>query len=188
MKVVVASTNPVKVGAVRDVFARAFPDRQVDVQGQALEIDLPDQPLGDVETRNGAVARAHHVLATTDAEVGVGLEGGVAFEAGEACLIGWCAIATRDGVLSVSHGASMPLPPSVARDVAAGRELGPVMDELTAVHNSKRGLGAVGYFTCGLLPRQKSWEYTVTCALVKLLRPELYAEGGECRTGLAGAY
>lgn len=193
MKVIVGSTNPVKVRAVRSVFARAFRDRDIKVEGIDVDLGLPDQPLGDDETRRCAVARAAHVLATTDADVGVGLEGGVMFENGgeaegdgegevserEAHLIGWCAIATRDGTLSVVHGASMPLPPAVGREIAAGRELGPVMDELTGVHNSKQKLGAIGYFTCGLLPREKSWEYAITCALVKLLRPEHYAgEGG----------
>ncbi|NLG78624.1 MAG: inosine/xanthosine triphosphatase [Firmicutes bacterium] len=187
MEVIVGSTNPVKVRAVRSVFARAFRDRDIKVEGIDVDLGLPDQPLGDDETRRCAVARAAHVLATTDADVGVGLEGGVAFESGgegdggerEAHLIGWCAIITRDGVLSVARGASMPLPPAVGREIAAGRELGPVMDELTGVHNSKQKLGAIGYFTCGLLPREKSWEYTITCALVKLLRPEHYAgEGG----------
>ncbi|MGE5587297.1 MAG: DUF84 family protein [Clostridia bacterium] len=206
----VGSTNPVKVRAVREVFARAFRGSDVEVEGMSVDVGLPDQPLGDDETRRCAVARAVHVLETTDADVGVGLEGGVAFEneAGgeswnkgdgdsggeggkrearlEAHLIGWCAIATRDGTLSVAHGASMPLPPAVAREVAAGRELGPVMDELTGVHNSKQKLGAIGYFTCGLLPREKSWEYTITCALVKLLRPEHYAAKGK-RAGDPGA-
>jgi len=217
VKIVVGSTNPVKVRAVRRVFTRAFRDKNVkiEVEGVNVDLGLPDQPLGDDETRRCAVARAAHVLATTDADVGVGLEGGVAFEgaggwqlrggrdagaaadeaaleASETCeahLIGWCAIATRDGVLSVAHGASMPLPPAVGSEVAAGRELGPVMDELTGVHNSKQKLGAIGYFTCGLLPRQRSWEYTITCALVKLLRPEHYrhrpGHHGEA-SGLAG--
>ncbi|MGE5592962.1 MAG: DUF84 family protein [Betaproteobacteria bacterium] len=212
MKVVVGSTNPVKVRAVRRVFARAFRDRNVEIEVEGVNVDLglPDQPLGDDETRRCAVARAAHVLATTDADVGVGLEGGVAFEnakeawsegerdggnradgatleAHEAHLIGWCAIATRDGTLSVAHGASMPLPSAVGREIAAGRELGPVMDELTGVHNSKQKLGAIGYFTCGLLPREKSWEYTITCALVKLLRPEHYRSGhGDEAGDLAG--
>ncbi|MCR4403078.1 MAG: inosine/xanthosine triphosphatase [Firmicutes bacterium] len=183
MKVVVGSTNPVKVRAVRRVFARAFRGDDVEIEGMSVDAGLPDQPLGDGETRRCAVARAVHVLKTTDADVGIGLEGGVAFEddaegggSSEAYLIGWCAIATRDGTLSVARGASMPLPPAVGREVAAGRELGPVMDELTGVHNSKQKLGAVGYFTCGLLPREKSWEYTITCAMVKLLRPDHYSE------------
>ncbi len=190
VKVMVGSTNPVKVRAVRSVFARAFRGGDITVEGMDVDLGLPDQPLGDDETRRCAVARAEHVLATTDADVAVGLEGGVAFEGGgdgkgggrgecggrEAHLIGWCAIAARDGTLSVAHGASMPLPPAVAREVAAGRELGPVMDDVTGVHNSKQKQGASGYFTCGLLPREKSWEHTIICALVKLLRPEHYSE------------
>ena len=71
LRACVASTNPVKVGAVQQALAACFPDRAVEVEGCSVPSGVADQPMSDDETKRGAMnrfpvcgeraARARHV-------------------------------------------------------------------------------------------------------------------------------
>ncbi|CAM9524131.1 unnamed protein product, partial [Phaeothamnion confervicola] len=52
------STSPPKVEAVKGAFAAAFPGRLLEIEALSTESGVPDQPVGDDETRRGAVNRA----------------------------------------------------------------------------------------------------------------------------------
>ncbi|HEY3366901.1 MAG TPA: inosine/xanthosine triphosphatase [Symbiobacteriaceae bacterium] len=168
----VGSTNPVKVGAARRIFAECFPDVEV------VAVDVPSgvsaQPVGDEETMQGAVARAKAAKAAAGAEFGIGLEGGVTFQGDECWMNGYCAIAHRDGRIGIGKGLQFRLPPAIGRDVRAGGEVGPLMDQLTGVHDSKKKGGAIGFFTNGLVLREDIFALMVAAALVQFLHPELY--------------
>jgi inosine/xanthosine triphosphatase len=179
--VAIGSTNPVKVEPVRAVLARAFPEARV------VAVDTPSgvpaQPIGVEQMRQGACRRAlgalEHLLAleaeTSGAERwGVGLEGGVVFEDEVVWLTGAVAVAAGSGRSSLAWSPRCPLPPGVASALRAGGELGPLMDELTGVADSKKKLGAIGYLTNGLAPRGLSWEMAFACALAPFLHPDLY--------------
>ena len=70
----------------------------------------------------------------------------------------------------------MPLPDRVAALVRAGVELGHAMDRITGGHDTKRGSGAVGILTAGLVDRQRAYEALVTYALARFLTPSYYDE------------
>jgi hypothetical protein len=57
LRACVASTNPVKVGAVQKALVACFPDRAVEVEGRDVPSGVADQPMGDEETRRGAMNR-----------------------------------------------------------------------------------------------------------------------------------
>ena len=59
MKVVVASANPVKLGAAQQAFEAAFPDSTIAVQSVSVASGVGDQPASDAETRRGARTRLH---------------------------------------------------------------------------------------------------------------------------------
>jgi inosine/xanthosine triphosphatase len=179
--VAVGSTNPVKVEPVRTVLARAFPHARV----MAVEArsGVPEQPLGLEQMRQGAQNRARgalqHALAQMPASAdesrwGVGLEGGVEFEDEVAWLTGAVAVVTNGGRSSLAWSPRCPLPPTVAAALRAGGELGPLMDEMTGIRDSKTKHGAIGYLTNGLALRGLSWEIAFACALAPFLHPELY--------------
>ena len=179
--VAVGSTNPVKVEPVRSVLVRAFPEaRLVPIE---VTSGVPEQPIGLEQMRRGAQHRAAYALQEAlsrnqppdDGEIwGVGLEGGVDFEGEIAWLTGAVAVVTGRGRVSFAWSPRVALPPLVAKALRAGRELGPVMDELSGVADSKKKLGAVGFLTNGLAPRSLSWEMAFACALAPFLHPELY--------------
>jgi inosine/xanthosine triphosphatase len=179
--VAVGSTNPVKVEPVRSVLVRAFPEAKI----VPIEVasGVPEQPIGLEQMRLGAQNRAAHALeevlsrnqqADGSAVWSVGLEGGIDFEGEIAWLTGVVAIVTERGRVSFAWSPRIALPPLVAEALRAGRELGPVMDELSGVTDSKKKLGALGFLTNGLAPRGVSWEMAFACALAPFLHPELY--------------
>jgi inosine/xanthosine triphosphatase len=170
-RIAVGSTNPVKVGAARAVVQRLA--LGATVTGVQVPSGVPDQPWGDDETIRGALARAHAARAAHDAELGIGIEGGVVAGAGGAVrTCAWAAVVGRDGREGIGGSLAMPLPDRVARLVREGMELGHAMDALTGQHNVKQGAGAVGILTAGLVTRQQAYEMLVAYALVPFLSDE----------------
>jgi inosine/xanthosine triphosphatase len=169
-QVAVGSTNPVKVGAARAVMARLAAD--IEVMGVSVPSGVPDQPWGDEETIRGAVARARAARELTDADIGLGIEGGVVAAAdGSVRSCAWAAVVARDGREGVGGSLALTLPENVAALVRGGMELGHAMDSVAGTHNVKQGAGAVGILTHGLVTRQQAYEALVAYALVPLLSP-----------------
>jgi inosine/xanthosine triphosphatase len=171
MKIAVGSTNPTKTRAVENVLRILYPELEL------VTLDVPSgvavQPIGDEETRRGAFNRARTVLERTDADWGFGLEGGVVKSEFGLMTNAWCVVVARDGRVGVGGSANMLLPPSIAdRILRDGRELGDAMDEYANTMDVKRGKGAIGILTGGLLDRQGAYEYIVKLALARLLRQE----------------
>ena len=166
--VAVGSLNPVKVGAVRAVMVPLAPG--VAVTGVLVPSEVPSQPWGDDETIRGARTRALGALAKLpDAELGVGLEGGVVDGEGGLRTCAWAVIASRDGTVGVGGSLALAPPPAVAALVRAGQELGEAMDAHVGGTNTKHGQGAVGILTAGLIDRQRAYETLVTYALAPFL-------------------
>ena len=171
-RVVVGSTNPVKVAAVRAVLARA--GCSATVEGRAVASGVRDQPFGDAETIRGATQRARAALHAAGADLGVGLEGGVVDEAGRMMTCAWAVVVGNDGRVGVGGSLAMPLPDRVAALVRSGVELGHAMDQVSGGHDTKRGAGAVGILTAGMVDRQRAYEALVTYALAPFLAPDYY--------------
>ncbi|HEY3126169.1 MAG TPA: inosine/xanthosine triphosphatase, partial [Candidatus Limnocylindria bacterium] len=168
----VGSRNPAKIEAVRRVLARLAP-------GCALEaVDvpsgIPDQPVGDHATRQGARNRARAALEATGADLAFGLEGGVEHEPPVVWLVSWVAVVTREGRTGDASGLRMRLPTAVAERLASGDELGTVIDDLFAVQASKQHAGAVGLLTEGFVSRTDAFADLVAMACAPLLRPDLF--------------
>ena len=174
-RVAVGSENRVKIGAVRAVFERAGIDPEI--TGVAVASDVPDQPRGDDETILGARTRAERALVKADADLGLGLEGGIVVDHdGNMRTCAWAVAVSHDGRQGTGGSLVMPLPPSVAQAIRSGMELGHAMDLVTGSHDTKRGVGAVGILTAGLIDRQRAYEVLVTYALAPWLAAEWWDE------------
>ena len=173
VRVAVGSQNPVKIAAAEAVLRQVIGD---DVAITAIEVEsgVPVQPWGNEESLQGALNRARAARKAVDAQLGVGFEGGLINVAGHVFTCAWCAVTTMDGTTGIAGGESILLPPSVAAAVQAGAELGPAMDRLTGLHNTKQGGGAIGNLTGGLLTRQSAYEHLLLLALARLQMPEYY--------------
>lgn len=170
----VGSMNPVKLAASRSVLARVASSARV--EPVKVQSTVRDQPLGDHETIQGALARARGAREATGAELGIGLEGGVVEEDGSMRTCAWAAVVDATGREGVGGSLAMPLPHAVARLIRdEGLELGEAMDRLTGEYNVKHRQGAVGILTAGLVNRQAAYEVILAYALARFLAPELWA-------------
>jgi inosine/xanthosine triphosphatase len=171
--IAVGSTNPVKLGAVRAVLGALAPSATI--ASIAVASTVPDQPFGDDETIRGAVARASAARAALNADLGVGIEGGVVEEAdGSMRTCAWAAIVDARGRSGVGGSLAMTLPREVAAMIRDGIELGVAMDNLVGANNTKHGRGAVGILTAGLVDRQRAYEVLVAYALAPFVAAEHY--------------
>jgi inosine/xanthosine triphosphatase len=172
-RVVVGSTNPVKVAAVRAVLVAAGASAEITATG--VPSTVRDQPIGDDETIRGAIARARAAREATDAELGVGIEGGIVeLPDGSMRTCAWAAVVDAKGRTGIGGSLAMPLPSAVAALVRGGLELGHAMDRYVNERDTKRGKGAVGILTAGLVDRQRAYESLVSYAMAPFLTPDLY--------------
>jgi len=172
MLIIIGSTNPVKRGAAENVLRQVFAAPRFD----AFDVPsgVPSQPWGDEQTRQGAVNRAQAVLEHTQADIGVGLEGGIIQTAEGMMTTAWCVLRRRDGLTSLGGGLHLMLPIAVARMVESGTELGSAMDSLVGDYNTKQKGGAIGILTGGLLDRQRAYEVIITLAAAPFCQPDFY--------------
>jgi inosine/xanthosine triphosphatase len=174
--VVLASTSPAKVdavrravqriGAVEPAFGRAVL-RTVDVTGLT-----PAMPMTDRETLEGARVRAETASrAATPPFLAIGLEGGLSDEP-MVTLTSWAAVTdgTRWGF---GAGGRIALPESVLAQIRAGRELGDVIDEMAGA--SIRGTrGAWGWLTRDLVGRRTALLTATLAAFAPFYNSEVY--------------
>ena len=176
MIVVLASTSPAKVDAVRRAIERiaaiepAFSKatlRTIDVTGIA-----PKMPMTDRETLDGARLRAQTVTKGLTAPfLAIGLEGGLSSDP-MVTLTSWAA-ATDGTKWGYGAGGRIVLPEKVVEQVNAGRELGDVIDELAGA--GIRGTrGAWGWLTRDLVGRKNALLTATLSALAPFYNSQLY--------------
>lgn len=173
MLIAIGSKNPVKVKAVKGIFQNIFGD--IEIVAIDLASGVPNQPMSAQEARQGAVNRAKEVLSVTkDAQLGVGVEGGVEKTEMGLMLCGFVVVVNREGKLGVGGGTQLLLPALVQERLETGEELGDIIDHLTGENNTKQKMGTPGVLTRGLTDREDFFEIATAYALVPFLNPEFY--------------
>ncbi len=169
----VASKNPVKLKATRNVLKNIYP--QMDVKAKHTDSGVPDQPIGLDMTIQGAINRAKNAF-SEEFDLSVGIESGL-LEVPHSITgyldLQWCAI--YDGertTLGVSAG--FEYPPLVIEKVLEGVEVGDVMDEVTGVNKLGQKKGAVSHLSKGLLDRTGNTEQCVLMAMIPRMNEEFY--------------
>jgi inosine/xanthosine triphosphatase len=161
MDVAVGSANPVKRRAVE----RALADRVATVAAVDVDSGVSEQPRSREETIRGADTRARRALSESDADLGVGIEGGVGtIEAVDGLFLLMWASVTDGQRLERSGGPSIRLPESIADRIRAGEELGPVLDDVLDTSGVAREQGAAGILTDGIVDRESSLVHAVAGA------------------------
>jgi inosine/xanthosine triphosphatase len=153
MEFMIGSTNPAKVKAVIDVLAIHFP--QATITEVEVESGVPEQPIGEGETRLGAISRASRAAGTKVNAIGIGLEGGVRILDEQMYLCNWGALTLPDGTRFTAGGAQIPLPKEIAVELVAGKELGPVVDTYFKSSGIRMREGAIGMLTANTVKRDE---------------------------------
>lgn len=156
MKVAIGTRNRAKVQAVKDAFTFS---ESIQFIESAVPSEVSEQPFSDEETMQGAINRAKNALIKEQADIGIGLEGGV-METDEGCfLCNWGALVDQHIQPIVASGAKIPLPKEIYDELTKGKELGEIMDIYTNQHHVSQNEGAIGIFTNGFVSRKEMFEH-----------------------------
>lgn len=159
MEFVIGSKNPAKVKAVKAIISEHFPSSNFVTADVSSEVS--NQPIGDEETRRGAVNRAKNAAATKQGAIGIGLEGGVRTLEDELYLCNWGALVLPTGQTFTAGGAQILLPREIASEILAGKELGEVVDVYFHAKGISHSEGAVGMFTANVVTRDTMFEHVM---------------------------
>ena len=174
VKVVVASTNPVKVAAVREGFSTMWPDRSFEYVSVSAPSGVSAQPMTNLETRVGAYNRVNAAYDTLSGVYHVGIEGGLEEDGLGFNVFAW--VVVRSGnVYSRSRTGSFLLPPKISYLIKyEGKELSEADDIVFKRENSKQQNGTVGILTHGVIDRTTFYREAIILALVPFKNPEYY--------------
>ncbi|KAK0649243.1 NTPase [Cercophora newfieldiana] len=177
--IIVASQNPVKIGATLQGFSDMFPGAVFTARGVSVPSGVPEQPVGDAETLQGALNRAQRARELEpDADFWIGLEGGVLYEEGGQggpALVqsfAWIAV-IGSGRTGKARTAAYYLPEETAKLVRGGVELGPAEDIVWGQSNTKQKGGSVGLLTENVIDRKGYYVQAVVLALIPFKNPGL---------------
>lgn len=152
MKIAIGTKNPTKVNAVKEAFS---PYIHAEFISTNVPSNVSAQPLTDLETLTGAINRAKNALEAEEADLGVGLEGGLINTDYGYFLCNWGAIYVKEQQPIVAGGARIVIPDEIGELVFSGRELGDVIDMYAKKENVRHNEGAIGIFTNGIVDRTK---------------------------------
>jgi inosine/xanthosine triphosphatase len=174
-KVIVASTNPVKVRSALKGFQHMFPAETFSAEGISVLSEVSHQPMTDAETLAGARNRASNAQkAFPAADFWVGIEGGVDEVGGAMHAFAWIVILRGDQSSGEARSASFLLPKVLADLVRSGVELGEADNRVFGRQNSKQENGAVGLLTADVIDRVALYVMPVALALIPFKNPGLY--------------
>eukprot|EP00924_Labyrinthula_sp_SR-Ha-C_P000929 maker-scaffold_7-snap-gene-8.61-mRNA-1 protein AED:0.25 eAED:0.25 QI:25/1/1/1/1/1/3/16/625 len=180
IRLLVGSTNRIKVKAVQSAVEKICIHKKIygtldsiEIEGKKVPSGVSLQPIGDEETRRGALNRCKALSQCVSPDdnnyrtILVGIEGGIketneGYECFAFVCIGGGLGAGRSEYI-VTRSASFPVPPKVCRRLEAGLELGPAVDEVYGTIGVGKHDGLVGILTDNLIDRSEF--YVQPCVL-----------------------
>ncbi|SOE22823.1 inosine/xanthosine triphosphatase [Spirosomataceae bacterium TFI 002] len=177
MKVCIASKNPTKINASKAAFQLVFPDQEIDAIGISSESGVPDQPMGDSETFNGAQNRAKFIRKSNpDADFWIGIEGGlIENEAGEMEAMAWMVVMNKVKTGKARTAGFFIAPKTIAL-IKQGYELGDADVQTFGVENSKQKMGSSGLLTNNIITRERFYIDAIVLALIPFMNDNLFDE------------
>ena len=172
MKIAVGSTNPVKINASREAFTKIFPKNTESLNISPVEVKIPElnnTPNSIEEMILGAKIRAEKSLELSDADYGVGIEGGVFKNTIGTFLLAFSVIKSKNGDSGVGSGPAILLPSHWKVSLEKSFELGSYVDSISGKKNTKQETGAIGLLTNDAITRQDSLTPAVLYAYYSLL-------------------
>lgn len=174
MQIAVGSQNPIKIQAVLEAFQIVWPTINWDTVGVKIPSGVSDQPMSDLESITGARNRAKRALEHTNADYGVGLEGGLHRIENQWFDCGWVVIVDKQYNEGIGSTAKILTPQKMIDYIMQGMELGHVNDLLFKRENSKQSEGHFGLMTNNAITRHEGYKHGVIMALARFIHPELF--------------
>lgn len=178
-KIIVTSTNPSKIEAVRNGFSKLFPDVTIVCTGISVPSGVQEQPMTSEETLFGAAQRITAARKTLpNADFYFGIEGGVHEGPLGLHAFNWVVVETADKSVSQAQSAQWILPLRLADGIRSGMKMSEAVQKLSIneqdiITTKQRGL--IGLATDGVLDRLTWCEQAVIIALIPLKNPKWYS-------------
>lgn len=152
--VAIGSRNKAKIEAVM----RAFSEWRIELLSVDTNSGVSPQPFSDEETLQGAMNRAVQARKMIDADLGIGLEGGVISWNNQLWICNWGVMTNRDRQIWTAGGARIPLPQEIIEPLRSGIELGVIIDEYSGLKGVRSNQGTIGILTDGQIDRATMFE------------------------------
>ena len=175
LNIIVGSKNPVKVNAAKRVFTVFFPEHDIHCHAIHAPSQVPEQPIGEDETRIGAENRVAYAKQHHQADFYIAMEGGAAQFSYGAATFAFVVIANTS-IQSIGRSSNLPLPQVFYNALLDGQELGDVMDNAFNTTNIKQQGGAIGLLTNHHATRESTYIQALTLAMAPFLHPALYTK------------
>jgi inosine/xanthosine triphosphatase len=176
MKIIVASTNPVKVNAALLGFQEMFPETEFEAEGVKTASGVSDQPIGDEETFRGAYNRVQAARENNpEADFWVGIEGGNIWHKDEMEGMAWIIVLSKDK-MGKARTAGFFLPQKTIDLINQGYEMGHADEIIFGMHNTKQNQGSTGLLTDNVMNRTRFYVPAVILALIPFKKPDLYPQ------------
>lgn len=175
MKIFVTSQNPVKIKSTENAFRECLKAKNISVDNLEIESgniqsNVSDQPSTDMETFQGAKNRVLNAIQSGHiADFYVGIESGICSFENQSISFTWVVVGDKFGEIYFAKSQSYILPAQVVATMENDNlELGPAIDKIYGLENSKQGDGAVGVLTQNLITRTKLTEEAIILALINI--------------------
>ncbi len=173
-KIILASTNPVKVAVAKAAFAVVFPDTPFEVIPVATLSGVPPQPFDD-EALEGAMNRLRRIRTShPKADYWVSQEGGLVRDGESFYNRAWILFSDKKGHIGKSSTPSFEIPKGVAELVRTGLELADASDVYFGMKGPKHTVGGVSLVTDGLIDRKRYYLQAAIIALAQVKNHKLY--------------
>ena len=177
MKIIVASKNPVKVDAVREVISQYQFLADAEISSVAVTSGVSEQPKSLDEIVRGAVNRAKHAFQYCDYSFGIE-SGLMEVPYTKTGLMDACACVIYDGKQThIGLSCAFECPPDVIKAVLReGCDLDSAFLKTGLTSNPKIGKsdGAIGLLTKGRMTRKEYTKQAIMMALVQVENKRLY--------------
>jgi inosine/xanthosine triphosphatase len=178
MLILVGSTNPVKVKATEQAFAKYFSD--FTVKGLSTSSNVNPYPWSDDETLQGALNRAKGALIQEPtADYSVGLEGGLQ-RLREWMMVKEIAVVLHENEVGVGVSVGYACPPRILSQLDQNSTTS--RRNIDAFFGKQEVLskeGPLGVLTNSKLTRTGISKDAVICALIRFVNPRYYDATGE---------
>lgn len=172
MLIAVGSTNPAKIKAAKLVVKKIFPKAKV----EAVDVSsgVSSQPKTDEESIKGAINRAKKALKNTNADYGIGMEGGLNKIGKNHFESGWIAVVDKKGNIGLGSSARWQVSGKISKALLEGKELAEVVNTMTGREDVHTKEGIMGLITSGHLPRHIAYTHGIIFAFAPFLSDKKY--------------
>jgi len=175
MFVAVGSLSRVKFNATLAAVRRLGMKHRV--KAVKVSSGVGDQPVG-MQSLMGARNRARRAMEIANADLGVGMEGGLLNLLGSYYIGAVCCATNQEGIEGLATTCLFLAPKGLERRMRSGRELGDIMDEVTQTRGVKHSIGAIGILTGGVVTRTRAYQDAAVLALSRFAKPRFYEKLG----------